>query len=53
MALLGDFIDRERERRYQKPSSKQLGEWRRADAQDHAAFDPELRMLACSMSFRL
>jgi hypothetical protein len=39
MALFGDFIDRERERRYQKPSSKQLAEWRRADEQDQAAFD--------------
>jgi hypothetical protein len=38
---LGDFIDRERERRVQKPSPQQLAGWRRADEQDQAAFEQE------------
>jgi hypothetical protein len=38
---LGDFIDRKRERRAQKPLPQQLVEWRRTDELDQAAFEQE------------
>jgi hypothetical protein len=43
----------ERERRVQESSPEQLAEWRRADAQDWAAFEQELRILADILSLLL